>query len=664
MPKKPKTRAEKKPAPKSRKVTESKSVKVEKSESGVRPILSDFPTSRLDLRPLDTKDWLEEGLTSIYASAPDAAEPDMTKIDRAKVPLKTRLTIGLIAFFAVLAATAWGGFFFFNPAKEKFTGDRVTVAIDGPAEVKSGETVDYLVRYTNDERVPLGAASLQIRLPKNFTLVEAGPTADDDGSWTLGSIAPGHDGSIRLRGMLLAPTGKTVDLQVILSYRPADFNSEFQKVATTAITVKDSVLELDLTGPPKVLPDDKVTLQIAYHNPSGPDFANMVLYAVLPETFIIESASPALAREDRVEWIVGKLSAGAEGTVSVTGSFASGAEGEIPLKARIGFLDAAGAFVIQRESSFVADVLKGDLVVLMALNGKSGDQAVNYGDTLRYAISYKNAGAVTLEDVSLTAVFETEPAGASLLQWNRLRDDEDGERSGNKLTWSKKQISSFRKLLPGDEGTIAFEIPLPADASGARPGVLYDISSRVEAKVAAIDGEVVNRMTRANPILAKLNTDASFAVSARYFDEDGVPIGSGPLPPEVGKTTTYRVTWTIKNSLHDLSDLKISAKLPPNVIWAGAKTVDAGDLSFDAGEEKMIWKLNWMPASVGTLAVNFDIAFTPSEDQAGRVPTLMVSSLLEAIDKVTGSTMLLPAAPISTALEDDPNASGKGRVAE
>src|SRR5690606_14582816 len=135
-----------------------------------------------------------------------------------------------------------------------------------------------------------------------------------------------------------------------------------------------------------------------------------------------------------------------------------------------------------------------DLVTQLVLNGKTDSQPMRFGDTLRYAISYKNTGTAVLGDVTLTAVFETTPA-TGLLEWNELVDKAGGVRNGNRITWTKKQIPSLGKIDPNDEGTLDFSVPFIDKAPSGATGEII-VNAYVEASIATIDGEKSDRMTK------------------------------------------------------------------------------------------------------------------------------------------------------------------------
>lgn len=603
---------------------------------------------------------LDAELRDMYGDE-DLSGVDMTVLEQSGTSLFTKVLITLVVFFGMLAAVSWAGFFFFSPSTDRFSGEGVTVAVEGPREVKGGELVRYVVRYENGEDVALGTASLELRLPKEFLVTAFEPSAESP-TWQLGSIGPGKSGMVTVDGILLAPLDRELDLQAILTYRPANFNSEFQKVETSVLKVTESVLGLEVVGSPKVLPGDSVTFTLNYQNASENAFDDLRVRAVFPENFIMESAEPAVIDPDVTEWRIEHLDAKAQGAVTVTGSFASDAKGRITFPVEIGFVDEQDEFRLQKRAEFATDVLEGDLVTTLVMNGKGGDQAVNFGDPLRYTISYRNTGSVPLGDVSVSLVLTAEPQDGRLLRWNDLEDRREGLQQNGRVTWTSKQVEDLGRIDAGDEGTIALQIPMVDAPLPDVTEVDYRVSAIVETVIGTIDGERSERVTKTQPLTVRVNSDTDLTATARYFDADGIPVGSGPLPPIAGQATTYRVTWRLTNSFHELGDLTLSAKLPPNAAWTGVSSVDAGEMRFDAAAEKIIWTLNWLPVSIKELAVSFDVALTPEEAQIGKLPTIVDATILEATDRVTGASVLLSRPPITTGLDGDEFASGKGRV--
>ncbi|MBN1584927.1 DUF11 domain-containing protein [Candidatus Uhrbacteria bacterium] len=601
----------------------------------------------------------QDELESIYGNR--RSPEDMNRIDRGLGIGRRRLLIGLVSFFGFLALLSWAGFFLFSPTGNRFTGDGVTVEIEGPPQVRSGDLVEYAITVRNGESVPLGTADLNLRLPSGFSVREIDPLPESGGTTVLiGSLSPGASAKIKISGIFLAPVDTRMDIQAILNYRPADFNSRFQKVSTRTVGVGDSVFELAAYGPKRALPGDPIDLEISYLNATDNTFRDLKILSSWPAGFIPEKSEPESSDQPMTEWTVAEIPANTEGRIKIRGSFASDTRGEALFTFRLGMTDGQGNFGEQERVDLGMDIMAGQLVLNLVLNGKTGDQAQKFGDPLHYSLSWQNSGDSTLDDVTVGVRFETEPE-SGLIDWNGLRDGREGKRTGDGLTWGKEQVKSLEHVSPGEEGTIDFTIPT-ADSPNSSESVDYAVTAWAEANIAAIDGKEAGRQVKTPPIRASFLSDTGLNVTARWFDGNGLPVGSGPLPPEVGQTTTYRIEWTVTNSLHDLADMRISARLPDNALWTGKSSVDAGDIRFDAAENRITWSLNWMPTDIRTLKIWFDLALTPTVDQQDRSPTLIDAAILEARDRHNGYPILLSAPPLTTALPDDDFAGGKGKV--
>lgn len=637
--------------------------KKESSNPAEKPINKDIAplVEPIGIDPSSKKSLdIEQELSTIYMEDEDDGEPDMTRLEQAKSTTFRKVMVGLSIFLIVLIGISAVGYYFFGP-KNGFTGEQVTLSVEGPDEIKSGERTTYKIKYRNASDTPLGTASLELRLPDSFRLLESDPTADDNDTWKIGSMPPWGRGEIELTGVNWAPLNREQDIQAIITYRPANFNSEFQKVATKSIRTKEAMLELEVETENASLPGNPVEIIINYTNTSEAPLENAVIKTAFPVDFIPESSTPEPTGEKFELWELGTLEEFGTGSILINGAFASEAYGNVTLPIEFGFMDSDGAYVKQTDNATIVEVLQGKLVAAMVLNGKSDSQAVSLGESLRYSVSYRNTGAASLGNVEVAVVIEASPSD-DLIIWNDLSDELGGKLEGNKITWTEKHIESLGRLEENDEGVIDFTVPV---ASVLPEGASTDdwvISSWVETFVQSIDGDVINHATRSAPIVARVLSDTAFAAEARFYDENGLALGSGVIPPEVGKETTYRVFWTVGNTLHELSDLRISAQLPNNVAWNGDSSVSAGDLRYEATDRKMIWSLNWLPKAVSEVTIWFDVTIIPFENQREKIPTLVENATFEATDDTAEATILLTDSPLSTSLDDDELAQGKGRV--
>ncbi|MFH1047737.1 MAG: hypothetical protein V1738_05520 [Patescibacteria group bacterium] len=606
---------------------------------------------------------IEAELSTIYLAGDpnDGKEPDMTRLQKAKHSAFKKFFVGLLVFVVGLTAISAVGIYYFGKKENGFTGEQVTLTIDGPDEFRSGEKITYIFKYRNASDTPIGTASLELRLPEGFVLLNSEPPPMSRNVWKIGSMPPWGRGQVIISGTQLSPLQKEHDFQAIVTYRPADFNSEFQKVSTKTARITDSLLEIKMSGAELALPGDRVEVNIEYRNGSEIALNKAVVTADLPAEFIPESAEPASLNDTFHEWRLDDLEPLGSGSIKIIGTFASEAYGHVTLPTTFGYLDKNESYVQQAETSLSTEVLQGQLVAALVLNGKSENQAVSLGEDLHYSISYRNTGEASLGNVEITVVIETTP-DVGLIVWNSLTDGQDGMLDGNRISWTAKQIKSLERVEAGDEGMIDFTVPLalmpPQDGETSS----WKINSWVETFVESIDGDVVNRSTKSQPIVASVLSDTQLEASARFYDDGGQAVGSGVIPPEVDRETTYRISWTLKNSLHELSDLRLKARLPNNVEWNGFSEVDAGDLRYNSTERELTWTLNWLPKTVDEINIVFDLTITPTAEQRDRIPTLIDATVFEATDISAEAPIILSEAPITTSLEGDTRAAGKGRV--
>ena len=605
---------------------------------------------------------LRAELAKIYTDG-DGQLPDFTRLDGKPSGRLKSAVIWSLLFLLALSAAAWAGFFFFFKTPG-FTGNAVEVRIETDERLTAGRETEIIVRYRNRERIPLARASLAVELPEGFVPTGAEPPPNESGEWPVGSIEPEGVGSIRLKGWVRREVDETLTFRAELNYRPADFNADFQKVASHTVVVGDSVLKLKGIGPEQMTPGDDIAFVYEYENASDRALERLRFVIDPLEGFVFSSAEPAPDADIKGQWTIPVLEPRAKGTITVRGTFSATARGPKQLHARLGLLDGE-TFVVLARGDAGTDVLKSDLAAGVIVNGSSQPITVSFGDTLFFTLNYENTGDVAMKDVTLAAELPSEPAAAQILDWVSLKDDLEGKRSESTVVWSKKQIPELALLKPGDKGAINFSVQLikkpAADAGSGR----YAVNARVVAKIGKVGSASVGREIVSDPLVVRLNSDAAFKAFGRYFDESGAPLGSGPLPPQVGQKTVYRVHWIVQNTLHELANVSATTLLPQGVKWTGVeRPIDAGDLSFDETGRKAVWRLNKMPTSVQTLTVTFDVELSPEFEDIGKIIDLTGENRFEAFDKETETVILKTEPPVGTDLIGDEFASGKGVVKE
>lgn len=613
------------------------------------------------LRPAGTE--LEKRLSSIFQDE-SGKIPDLTKLE-ARRSHRLLFAAGAIgAFILLLVGAAWVGFLVFQPYSG-YKGQGLKITLDGPERVVLGEEMTYFVNWQNLASEPLASADIRVSFPADFSPTSIDPKPNgEDMAWKLGAIDFGGRGTIAVKGIFTGALGTKTAIQIVGNYRPASFSSEFEALATRQIEYADTVIDGKLVLPEKVLPGDKIRIAYAVTNRGDAVMKGLEARVALPEGFVRDAATGTAQIDEReVRIPVGDLGPGASTTVAVTGAFASGHAGESSVHAELGRIGVGGSFQPAQRADAAFEVLSGDLTLKLVANGSDADRSVSFGETLRVSVGYENTATEHITDVMIRIRFEPLAASSTadawkkpsfippFLDWTRAEISSSGTASGDAITWN------MPRLPPNQDGALDVSIPLLASVSGTSGFQVI-----AEATMKKVGGTVVNRSMKSSPIVFRFRTDADLASGARYYSEEGAPLGEGPLPPVVGQTTRYRVEWVLAKTIHELKSVRVSATLPKRVAWPAKSTVDAGDFAYDETTRTVSWTLNRMPADVSELHADFDLDLTPSDFDAGRFADLLGETRLEMTDADINEPITRVKPALTTDLQNDDGAKSKGVV--
>ena len=294
----------------------------------------------------------------------------------------------------------------------------------------------------------------------------------------------------------------------------------------------------------------------------------------------------------------------------------------------------------------------------MVANGQSGDQGADFEQVINYSISYANKGETTMNDVIITAVLE-----GDALDWRKLEDASNGKVTSSTILWTSSEIPALKSLVKDQQGTIDFSIPV-------RPSTEARLFSRFEiksyAQFALSDSSLKpnseNQANRSNTLTIKVNSDISLDEAVRYFDEDNMAVGTGPLPPKVGETTTLKVYWKIKNSLNEVGGLSVQTTLPSGVTWDGKNLASVGIVSYDQTTNQVTWAIGRLPLSVSQISAEFSIALLPRPSDQNKLMILVAGTTLTGQDNKTSYSISKLLKAQTTKLEKDDIANTDGIV--
>ena len=587
---------------------------------------------------------ISAGLEVIYGSA----QVDFSKIDKAQSRITT-LLFGSVLILSLLAATAWGGFFayskFFNANEDEYFDLSLTV----PEELISGSTAEIIVNLKNPTTVPLAALLIDVNLPSGFVLqtTSTEPTDKDKLIWNIGELAGLAEQTITIQGIWIAATPSETPVQAYASFRPANFNADFEDIAVGYITTLQSVITTKLEGPTESSPGENLTYSLVLENSGVNDLKNIQIDLDLPRGFYIESSEPALSPGQQAVWKIPTLEPSTPQTITFSGSYAADVEGFAYIDATVSIIQNEHV-LIQNTAQAYTDILASDFSVTLAGGGSSEKTTVDMAGTLRLSIAYQNTGEDNLENVSLLLDFQA--TDSIPVNWSQA-SLAGGQLTQDGIRWSASSIGS---LAPAQTGLLNLSFPID-DALGV---------GDADSFTASVAATTEHGIVRSSVITIYINTQAKITTEARYFDETGTALGSGAMPPKVGETTVYRLRFNLENSLHALSDLRLSATLPPAVIWLNQSGADTGQISFDTDGKTITWSVSSLPVETTSISAYADVSITPTADDIDTFVKLLSTTSLSAQDTVSGQTITRSSPALTTDLEFDDYAAGKGIVIE
>jgi uncharacterized repeat protein (TIGR01451 family) len=614
---------------------------------------------------------INSSLSEIYKDA----KGNQVDVDRLDVKKNRGIIFWFftLVFFVLflLAAGMYGYYYMFNIGSNL---EEVEVRIEAEEKVSANEEFAYNIVCDNNSRVSLENVNLDIDYPDNFIFLESSEEPQEgNSSWHFNNIPAGETKTVEIKGKMISKKDSSNILLASMNYVPSNFSSEFEREDSSNMTIEGTGMDVSIKHPSDVLMGEEGEI-IFDLTPQEKNFMEeFQIKGDIPENMEIIDASLAGEPKEENEKSTGNLEEIGRGRWRINGL--KDQEHELNLRFRFNekasstegidfdfIKEYKGKEYIFNEEDFSIKVLESDLELNMIIEGEKNDQSVNFGQKLNYSITYANRGESTMENVLIMAVLESD-----FLDWTTLKDNNNGEETGNTITWSKDEISKLEELEPGEEGSIDFSIQVAEFREEMLEKTNFEIKSYAQYDLQTEeDSSIAIEDNKSNEIINEINSDVDLKEEVRYFDENNMPVGSGPLPPKVGETTEFKVYWTVTNNLHNLVDTKVEMELPEHIEWEGKSKTSAGNIDYEEDEGLVVWDIGKMPTTVYRVDAQFSISLTPGETDADKIMVLSSGPRVVAEDEKTGATIEKSEKPSTTKLKDDEIAdmNNDGRIVE
>jgi hypothetical protein len=656
---------------------------------------------------------IEDGLAEIYQDDSGG----LVDVQKLQIKRKPRWWVRLLSFTAylvILVALAGGAYYYYLSHHDASDLELVWEGNVGPI---NGQDNQYILTVRNKGKVDLRDLDLRVNLPANFQITDSQPPLSEDRRWHWSSLGVNQSVSLKLDGRFYNLVKSSNLFSSEIFYKPENFSSAFKKTATFEAIIADAGIKYDIIKPANVVVGEKQTILIKYSQSQDSNLDNFRLtiepsqpgnVELIQDILPLEHAKMIkpwvwqiynVDKKERELAINFKVLAKNEQSDVFKISFdywqpvdksllQEDTNASTSTESRLGKMLAAPSSTTTStellasndkfwplvSEQYQLQVIKNELSLLLIQNGSEGDQSTDFGSNLTYSLNFTNNGAAPLEDIEVTAHLDSD-----LLDLGTFKDKYAVKPANGQVSWTKNEMPDLAKLDPGEKGVIDFNLKVKDLAalqkldkvenefktyvtfSTRKMSDLKTIVTQIDNrdKAALGDTSVIATSTAtstdniSNIIITKMNSDLNLAEQVLYYSNDNEALGSGPIPLEVGKATTLRVSWQVKNTLHNLTQVETSVLLPAYVVISGTPTAASGQISFDAATRRLTWVIPQADKGATGLTAEFNIVITPSEQDRNKLLIVLPPATIKAQDEVSKAPVSKEIKARTSKLEDD-----------
>jgi hypothetical protein len=563
--------------------------------------------------------------------------------------MRNRLIL-IVVILAVVAGIA--GFWYYQ--RNIYSKDILKLEILGPSEAELAQEIEYVVKYKNNGNTRLEDPLLIFECPENSLeclLKEKEETSQEKKSLRknipLPAIYPGEEKTFYIKARLLGKEGEIKTARAWLSYQPKNLKARYESETSHVSQIKSVPLTLEFDLPSKIQSSKEVRFQLNYFSNADYPLSDLGIKIEYPDDFEFQSAQPSALEE--TDWEIGLLNKAEGGRIEIVGNVKGDIGEQKQFKAELGSWQD-GEFVLLKEAIRAVEIVTPALYISQQINNNP-QYVASPGDTLHYELFFKNIGDESFNNLFLVARLEGDLFDLSTLK-APLGDFESGD---NSIIFDWRRVSKLQFLGAREEGKVEFWVELKKDWAIASPQDKNQVL-RNKVYLSQAQEEFVTKVNSKLVILQK-----------GYFEEE-VFGNSGPLPPEVGKPTTYTIIWQAQNYYNDVKNMRVRATLGSRVSLSGNIFPDDSRLTFDSGSREVVWEMEDLEAGRGILesgpSVAFQIVLTPKTSQQGTTPTLIGQARITGEDQFTGLGVSADASSINTTLPDDNTVSSQEGIVQ
>lgn len=579
--------------------------------------------------------------------------------------MKRILTFGAIILILLAAVFILGYRFYIRGGGLGFlSSQNIEIKIDGPENLKAGEKIKWRANIKNNNKISLEDAVLIIEYPEGAEPVNKLNTDSLTERRIIGSVEAGAEKEDFIEAFIFGEENSEQKIKISLEYRLKDSSAIFEKSEEKNFLISEPALTVFIEAPKEINLGKEINFKIDIIADASAILKNIVLDLEYPEGFEFTEAHPS-SSGNKTRWELGDLLAGEKKIVEIKGKISPKAliEEEI-ITASAGVIDEEGNLKTYGKKTASLAIKKPFLDVVFKINNKD-EYTAQAGEKLDVVLKWANNLPLGVKNVVIEATIDGRAADLSSLSINKG----SYKSFNNAIIWDSSTFPKFSYLEAGEEGEIGFSVkikdPLPIKTEGDKN---FTINFEAKFFTAVIPEEYGDREIGGNDKkTVKIVSNLQFIQRGLFYS--GPFKNSGPIPPKVGKETTYSIVWSLANSSNDLSDIRVSGFLPKYVKWQNQiyPQTKSGRMSYNSESGEVVWLPEKIQAGTGAIRpaeeIAFQILFLPAEAHLGSSQILISKAAIEAKDDFAAVILKSSQPAVTTELRDDPQMGyGKGKV--
>ena len=553
-------------------------------------------------------------------------------------------------------------------------GQEVDLAMHDTGPLVSGEARTIPIMIHNVSNTTAQDVELSLVLPPGSIVRQGNRETIVPSRFVqkLDDLKPGEQRVVEVTTRLFGKEGDEKKIQAVLVYRPQNLQARFTAQASEILIIASVPLAISWDVPGTISRGQQMDVKVHYVSSARLPFDNMSLRLEYPAGFVFASADPAPTK-DTTLWNIGSISPGAGGDITIHGTL-SGQDGDIKqFHGMLGVLNETTQNYLTYSDASVETKIAAAPLSIQVLYNDAREGVAGEGDSVPFTLQYRNNTSSFLKNITVRASLQEffnasgaldklTPFGQGeyrIYDFPALQIQDGGVYDGqtHMILWAPANVRAFRELAPGQSGQVHISVPVRRTLllrNAGEKNLAVGITAHIEAGEQPAELAGTN-LTADDALRLKVRSHIVFAGRSVYHAS---PIlNTGPLPPEVGKKTTYAILLEVRSFSNTLENVVVTTTLPSQVHWEQKIFPQGARIAFDTGTQDLRWDVGEIAAGTGifspALTAAFQVSIIPSELDRAKTIELLKDIKLTGIDSFTGEQIEAHVSSLNTVLQND-----------